>query len=287
MQAYCFLVLSPVSSFDGFACSRWPWLASRDRRRLFTTSAAHRNHYDILGISQDATSADIKRAYRLLALKYHPDVNKETGASENFKSIRVAYDILIDETSRTDYDKALCCQKSSTPFKNEPSIDPEYNNNRLRFYQWAYQRRRSTQADHHTEFSSFDDDDDESANGERGSTFIEVVRSTFISVFLMHTVGIQLSLAFSSLMAFVDGKLDAGYKLGYLCAWILGGRAGIMLTVLLSFASWACGKRSSSVVALVVVAVWIGSNLARYAPLPQGALLTLLYMSIRLQLDLT
>ncbi|EFH69253.1 predicted protein, partial [Arabidopsis lyrata subsp. lyrata] len=53
------------------------------------------------------------------------------------------------------------------------------------------------------------------------------------------------------------------------------------------FASWLCGKASSSVVVLMVVAMWVGSNLARHAPLPQGALLTLLYMSIKLQVDST
>lgn len=140
------------------------------------------------------------------------------------------------------------------------------------------------------EFSSYDDDEDEvsdeeSPDEERGS-FVEVLRSAFLSLFLMQTVGVRLSLTFSSLMALVDQKLDAGYKFGYLMAWMLGGRAGMLLTMLLTFASWICGKTSSSVVAVVVVAMWFGSNLARCAPIPQGALLTLLYMSIKLQIDL-
>lgn len=148
---------------------------------------------------------------------------------------------------------------------------------------------------HHTteeEFSSYDDDDEdevsdeESPDEERGS-FMEVLRSAFLSLFLMQTVGVRLSLTFSSLMALVDQKLDAGYKFGYLIAWMLGGRAGMLLTMFLSFASWICGKTSSSVVAVVVVAMWFGSNLARCAPIPQGALLTLLYMSIKLQIDPT
>lgn len=120
---------------------------------------------------------------------------------------------------------------------------------------------------------------------ERGP-FTEVLRSAFLSLFLLQTFGSRLSLTFSSLMALFDRKLDAGYKIGYVIAWILGGRGGVLLTLCLSFASWVCGKTSSSIVALVVVAMWVGSNLARYAPLPQGALLTLLYMSIKLQVDL-
>ena len=123
-----------------------------------------------------------------------------------------------------------------------------------------------------------EDDEDE----ERESLF-EVVRSAFLCVFLMQTVGVHLSLTFSSFMALVDRNLDAGYKFGYLIAWMIGGRGGVLLSIFLSFASWVCGKRSSGVVALVVVAVWFGS---RCAPIPQGALLTLLYMSIKLHIDL-
>lgn len=127
---------------------------------------------------------------------------------------------------------------------------------------------------------------EEGNTAEERGPFTEVLRSAFLSLFLLQTFGSRLSLTFSSLMALFDRKLDAGYKIGYVIAWILGGRGGVLLTLCLSFASWVCGKTSSSIVALVVVAMWVGSNLARYAPLPQGALLTLLYMSIKLQVDL-
>ena len=139
-------------------------------------------------------------------------------------------------------------------------------------------------------FSAYSDTDyeifEEEVPDEERGPFTEVLRAAFLSLFLTQTFGSHIALAFAGLMAFVDRKLDAGYKLGYLIAWILGGRGGVLLTLCLSFASWVCGKTSSSVVTLVVVAMWVGSNLARYAPLPQGALLTLLYMSIKLQVDL-
>lgn len=140
------------------------------------------------------------------------------------------------------------------------------------------------------EYSSFydetdDEEEDENLHQERGS-FIEVLKSAFITLFLLQTFGSLFSLTFSSLMALFDKKLDAGYKIGYVVAWVLGGRGGILLTLCISFASWVCGKTGSSIVVLVVVAMWVGSNLARYAPLPQGALLALMYMSIKLQVDL-
>lgn len=118
---------------------------------------------------------------------------------------------------------------------------------------------------------------------EERDSFSEVLRSAFLSLFLMQTFGCWLSLTYSSFAAFLDRKLDDGYKIGYLVAWILGGRGGILLTLCLSIASWVCGKTSSSLIVLVMVAMWVGPYLARFAPLPQGALLTLLYVSIKLQ----
>lgn len=191
--------------------------------------------------------------------------------------------ILIDETTRDEYDKDL--RHQHRPLGYEWTINSEYEDGLKRKMQrekyWEHYHTRDDQ------FAFYNDADDEESPDEKRDSFVEVLRSAFLSLFLMQTVGIRLSLTFSSLMALFDQKLDAGYKLGYLIAWILGGRAGILLTMLLSFASWVCGKTSSSVVALVVVAMWFGSNLARYVPIPQGALLTLLYMSIKLQVDLT
>ena len=61
--------------------------------------------YDTLGISQNASSDDIKKAYRKLARQYHPDINKEKGAEEKFKEINAAYEILSDENKRAQYDQ--------------------------------------------------------------------------------------------------------------------------------------------------------------------------------------
>ena len=61
---------------------------------------AEQDYYDILGVSKDASEKDIKRAYRRLAAKYHPDVNHEPGAEEKFKKINEAYETLSDSQKR-------------------------------------------------------------------------------------------------------------------------------------------------------------------------------------------
>jgi molecular chaperone DnaJ len=64
-----------------------------------------KDYYDILGLDHSATKDDIKKAYRKLALKYHPDKNKEKGAEEKFKQISEAYAVLYDEEKRKMYDQ--------------------------------------------------------------------------------------------------------------------------------------------------------------------------------------
>ncbi|MHB1418923.1 MAG: molecular chaperone DnaJ [Bacillota bacterium] len=64
-----------------------------------------RDYYEVLGLSRDATEADIKKAYRKLARQYHPDVNSEDkSAEEKFKEVKDAYEVLSDADKRASYD---------------------------------------------------------------------------------------------------------------------------------------------------------------------------------------
>ena len=65
------------------------------------------NHYDILWVSRTANEDEIKKAYHKLAIKYHPDKNKEVGAEEKFKAIAGAYAILSDAGKRRNYDMGV------------------------------------------------------------------------------------------------------------------------------------------------------------------------------------
>lgn len=61
--------------------------------------------YSTLEVSENASMDEIKKAYRRLARKYHPDINKEAGAEEKFKEINAAYEILSDENKKAQYDQ--------------------------------------------------------------------------------------------------------------------------------------------------------------------------------------
>ncbi len=64
-----------------------------------------RDYYEVLGISKTASDDEIKKAYRRLAKKYHPDVSTEANAEAKFKEVQEAYDVLSDQTKRGQYDQ--------------------------------------------------------------------------------------------------------------------------------------------------------------------------------------
>jgi curved DNA-binding protein len=79
----------------------------------------YKDYYRIMGVGRDASADDIKRAYRKLARKYHPDVSKEKDAEERFKEIGEAYEVLRDPEKRAAYD-SLGTRKPGEEFRPPP-----------------------------------------------------------------------------------------------------------------------------------------------------------------------
>lgn len=83
--------------------SRYLWKTSS---RMFAqeSSSSTESHYEVLGIASSASKDQIKKAYKELSKKYHPDVSKDPNAAERFKKINQAYSVLKDQDARSNYD---------------------------------------------------------------------------------------------------------------------------------------------------------------------------------------
>ncbi|HET7308445.1 MAG TPA: DnaJ C-terminal domain-containing protein [Gammaproteobacteria bacterium] len=83
----------------------------------------YKDYYKRLGVSRDANQDEIKRAYRKLARKYHPDVSKEENAEEQFKEVQEAYEVLKDPEKRKAYDQLGQNWREGQQFRQPPEWD--------------------------------------------------------------------------------------------------------------------------------------------------------------------
>ena len=110
----------------------------------------YKDYYKIMGIAKDAPQDQIKRAYRKLARKYHPDVSKEKDAEEHFKELGEAYEVLKDPEKRAAYDQLGANWKAGQPdFQPPPDWDAGFE-----FHGGGYTGDNANAADFSDFFSS-------------------------------------------------------------------------------------------------------------------------------------
>ena len=86
-----------------------------------------KDYYQVLGVPRNASQDDIKRAYRRLARKYHPDVSKESDAEARFKEVGEAYEVLRDPEKRSAYDNFGKDWKAGQDFRPPPDWDKSFS----------------------------------------------------------------------------------------------------------------------------------------------------------------
>ena len=86
-----------------------------------------KDYYEIMGVDRDASQDEIKRAYRRLARKYHPDVSKEADAEARFKEVGEAYEVLKDPEKRAAYDQLGANWEQGQDFRPPPDWRPDFD----------------------------------------------------------------------------------------------------------------------------------------------------------------
>lgn len=123
------------------------------------TSHRHKNFYQLLGLNRDAGTEDVKRAYRSMAKKYHPDISDEPQADTKFREIHDAYEILVDPYKRRVYNKVLDRDSSIRDYYDylyrQEMAKRQQNRARRRaaYAYYRYRQQQETRAANNTPFT--------------------------------------------------------------------------------------------------------------------------------------
>jgi molecular chaperone DnaJ len=180
-----------------------------------------KDYYELLGVPKSATADEIKKAYRTLAFKYHPDRNQgNKEAEEKFKQISEAYDVLGDETKRRNYDAGAYTTGSyyNNAGQNEYQRQYQYtyqNPFGEEYWQW-FSGSQQNQSQNQEPYSNYTRQNRQRRTYSRGdymSMFVLKVIQTLVSMFMFR---ISFYIPFGFLICigvFVDGVRGIGTAL--------------------------------------------------------------------------
>lgn len=190
-----------------------------------------KNYYEILGISKTATADEIKKAYRNLAFKYHPDRNSgDKAAEEKFKEINEAYDVLSDEKKRADYNSFGTSNSHYSGTNNSYNRNNDFTNEET-FWNWfngnttnSYGNNNTYRNYYYQSTNSYNKKEDDVSRKSLFKTLLYKILQVFVGLFLTNVLWIIPFGFIICIGIIINGVIGAGKALKALLQFNAGGK---------------------------------------------------------------
>ena len=190
-----------------------------------------KNYYEVLGISKTASADEIKKAYRNLAFKYHPDRNSgDKVAEEKFKEINEAYDVLSDEKKRADYDSFGTSNSHYSGTNNSYNRNNDFTNEET-FWNWfngnttnSYGSNNSYRNYYYQSTNSYNKKEDYVSKKSLFKTLLYKILQVFVGLFLTNVLWIIPFGFIICIGIIINGVIGAGKALKALLQFNAGGK---------------------------------------------------------------
>ena len=190
-----------------------------------------KNYYEVLGISKTATADEIKKAYRNLAFKYHPDRNSgDKAAEEKFKEINEAYDVLSDEKKRADYDSFGTSNSHYSGTNNSYNRNNDFTNEET-FWNWfngnttnSYGNNNTYRNYYYQSTNSYNKKEDYVSKKSLFKTLLYKILQVFVGLFLTNVLWIIPFGFIICIGIIINGVIGAGKALKALLQFNAGGK---------------------------------------------------------------
>ena len=190
-----------------------------------------KNYYEVLGTSKTASADEIKKAYRNLAFKYHPDRNPgDKSAEEKFKEINEAYDVLSDEKKRADYDSFGTSNSRYSGTNNSYNRNNDFTNEET-FWNWfngnttnSYGNNNTYRNYYYQSTNSYNKKEDYVSKKSLFKTLLYKILQVFVGLFLTNVLWIIPFGFIICIGIIINGVIGAGKALKALLQFNAGGK---------------------------------------------------------------